>query len=112
YKGDYDVCGIPFGQRWSRFNEALEMLYKLWNNPLSEKDNDNYYGYSYDTKHDNTLATDLVDYNDKYYKLDKVSFALKPHQKPHPPIYIGTWGSSEAGLKRVAKYGDGWMASA
>jgi alkanesulfonate monooxygenase SsuD/methylene tetrahydromethanopterin reductase-like flavin-dependent oxidoreductase (luciferase family) len=28
HKGDYDVCGIPFEQRWSRFNEALEIL--LW----------------------------------------------------------------------------------
>src|SRR6476620_10618741 len=27
HKGDYDVCGIPFEQRWSRFNEALEILY-------------------------------------------------------------------------------------
>jgi alkanesulfonate monooxygenase SsuD/methylene tetrahydromethanopterin reductase-like flavin-dependent oxidoreductase (luciferase family) len=35
----------------------------------------------------------------------------RPVQKPHPPVYIGSWGS-EAGLKRVAKYGDGWMASA
>ena len=25
---------------------------------------------------------------------------------------IGSWGSSDAGLRRVAKYGDGWMASA
>jgi len=105
HKGDYDVCGIPFEQRWSRFNEALEILYNLWNNPLSEKENDN------DIK-PSILPTDLVNFNGKYYKLEKVSFAPKPYQKPHPPIYIGTWGSSEAGLKRVAKYGDGWMASA
>jgi hypothetical protein len=25
---------------------------------------------------------------------------------------IGSWGSSDAGLRRVAKYGDGWKASA
>ena len=31
HKGDYDACGIPFEQRWSRFNEALEILYILWN---------------------------------------------------------------------------------
>ena len=31
---------------------------------------------------------------------------------PHPPIFIGTWGSSEDGLRRAAKYGDGWIASA
>src|SRR5215213_7293559 len=38
HKGDYDVCGIPFEQRWSRFNEALEILSKLWNN--RERDGD------------------------------------------------------------------------
>ena len=26
--------------------------------------------------------------------------APKPFQKPHPPIFVGTWGSSEAGLDR------------
>src|ERR687898_2134136 len=31
HKGDYDVCGIPFEERWSRFNEALEILHMLWN---------------------------------------------------------------------------------
>jgi alkanesulfonate monooxygenase SsuD/methylene tetrahydromethanopterin reductase-like flavin-dependent oxidoreductase (luciferase family) len=29
HKGDYDVCGIPFEERWSRFNEALEILKML-----------------------------------------------------------------------------------
>lgn len=46
-----------------------------------------------------------------YYKMRNVSTEPQPVQKPHPPILIGSWGS-EAGLKRVAKYGDGWMASA
>ena len=96
HKGDYDVCGIPFEQRWSRFKEALEILYKLWDDTQVEQNN----------------VLDIVDYNGKYYQLEKVSFAPKPYQKPHPPIFIGTWGYSEAGLKRVAKYGDGWMASA
>jgi len=40
-----------------------------------------------------------------------VSIDPKPIQKPHPPIMIASWGS-EQGLRRVAKYGDGWMASA
>jgi len=96
HKGDYDVCGIPFEQRWERFKEALEILYKLWNYSQAEQTN----------------ASDIVDYNGKYYQLEKISFATKPYQKPHPPIFIGTWGSSDIGLKRVAKYGDGWMASA
>src|SRR5919198_6385727 len=37
HKGDYDVCGIPFEQRWSRFNEALEILHLLWNNNSSRR---------------------------------------------------------------------------
>src|ERR671922_415457 len=103
HKGDYDVCGIPFEQRWSRFNEALEILHILWNNSKREDDDD-------DLK--SGTSTLYVDYNGKYYQLEKISIAPEPFQKPHPPIFIGTWGSSEAGLRRAAKYGDGWMASA
>ncbi|MFY9565703.1 MAG: LLM class flavin-dependent oxidoreductase [Nitrososphaeraceae archaeon] len=100
HKGDYDVCGIPFEQRWSRFNEALEILRMVWNNEDREYDN---------MKSPTPSSTD---YNGKYYRLEKISIEPKPFQKPHPPIFIGTWGSSDVGLRRVAKYGDGWMASA
>jgi alkanesulfonate monooxygenase SsuD/methylene tetrahydromethanopterin reductase-like flavin-dependent oxidoreductase (luciferase family) len=110
HKGDYDVCGIPFEQRWSMFNEALEILNKLWNNRERDGDDDN------DDDDDNndieSSTPACIDYNGKYYQLEKVSLEPKPFQKPHPPIFVGTWGSSEAGLRRVAKYGDGWMASA
>ena len=34
-----------------------------------------------------------------------------PVQVPGVPIWIGSWGS-EAGLRRVARLGDGWLASA
>ena len=102
HKGDYDVCGIPFEERWSRFNEALEILYMLWNNNDRAGDNNNM------KSHPSTC----VDFNGKYYRLEKISIEPKPFQKPHPPIFIGTWGSSDVGLRRVAKYGDGWMASA
>jgi alkanesulfonate monooxygenase SsuD/methylene tetrahydromethanopterin reductase-like flavin-dependent oxidoreductase (luciferase family) len=106
HKGDYDVCGIPFEERWSRFNEALEILHILWNSGwLEEEEEDD----------DNTKSiapTSCVDYAGKYYQLEKISVGPKPYQKPHPPIFIGTWGSSEAGIRRAAKYGDGWMASA
>ena len=89
YKGDYDVCGIAFEERWKRFDEALQILNLLW-----EQEN-----------------TKEVDYNGRYYKFKKVVVAPRPFQKPHPPILIGSWGS-DIGLRRVAKYGDGWMASA
>jgi len=106
HKADYDVCGIPFEQRWSRFNEALEIFHILWNSGWREEDDDD------DNAKSNTPTLSYIDYAGKYYQLEKISVAPKPFQKPHPPIFIGTWGSSEVGIRRAAKYGDGWMASA
>jgi len=91
-KGDYDACGVPFEDRWKRFSEALEVIHALWN----EKDEPD---------------SQSLDYEGKYYRLKGASIQPKPYQKPHPPIMIASWGS-EQGLRRVAKYGDGWMASA
>ena len=89
YRGDYDACGIDFSERWPRFSEALEILVMLLSNDNSRP----------------------FDYKGKYYTLKDVLLTPKPVQKPHPPIYVGSWGS-DVGLKRVAKYSNGWMASA
>ena len=35
----------------------------------------------------------------------------RPAQRPGPPIWVASWGSP-AGLRRVARLGDGWLASA
>ncbi len=92
YRGDYDACGIDFSERWPRFSEALQVLLLV----LSDNSDNN--GH--------------LDYKGKYYALEKdTSLMPKPVQKPHPPIYVGSWGS-DAGLKRLAKYSNGWMASA
>jgi alkanesulfonate monooxygenase SsuD/methylene tetrahydromethanopterin reductase-like flavin-dependent oxidoreductase (luciferase family) len=91
YRGDYDACGIDFSERWPRFSEALEILVTL----LSS----------------NNSSGRSLDYKGKYYTLKDVLLTPKPVQKPHPPIYVGSWGS-DIGLKRVAKYSNGWMASA
>ena len=96
YRGDYDACGIDFSERWPRFSEALEILVTL----LSSDNNNN-----------NSDNSRPFDYKGKYYTLKDVLLTPKPVQKPHPPIYVGSWGS-DIGLKRVAKYSNGWMASA
>jgi alkanesulfonate monooxygenase SsuD/methylene tetrahydromethanopterin reductase-like flavin-dependent oxidoreductase (luciferase family) len=93
YRGDYDACGIDFSERWPRFSEALEILVTL----LSSDNN--------------SSSSRPFDYKGKYYTLKDVLLTPKPVQKPHPPIYVGSWGS-DIGLKRVAKYSNGWMASA
>ena len=40
-----------------------------------------------------------------------VSLEPRPAQPGGPPIWVGSWGS-EAGLRRVARLADGWLASA
>jgi len=85
------VCGISYEDKWKRFDEALQILQLLWNTESGKPG--------------------LANFDGMYYKIKNVSAEPHPVQKPHPPILIGSWGS-EAGLKRVAKYGDGWMASA
>ena len=58
---DYDLVGIPFDERWKRFDESVRSLRSL-------------------------LGTD------------------------GPPLWIASWGSP-AGMRRVARLGDGWLAS-
>jgi alkanesulfonate monooxygenase SsuD/methylene tetrahydromethanopterin reductase-like flavin-dependent oxidoreductase (luciferase family) len=57
---DYALVGIPFEERWKRFDEALDALRE---------------------------------------NLDQI------------PLWVGSWGS-KAGLARVARAADGWLASA
>ena len=83
-KGDYEVCGIPFEDRWKRFSEAIEVIHALWNDE------------------DKTKSSPR-DYEGNYYKLKGLSIYPQPIQRPHPPILIGSW-DSEQGLRRVANY--------
>ena len=77
-KRDYDLLGVPFDERWKRFDEALAALRAL-------------------------LARDPLP-ND-------VALTPGPVQPRGIPLWIGSWGS-RAGLARVARAGDGWLASA
>lgn len=79
---DYDAAGVPFEQRWPRFDEAVRVLRaSLTDDPAPASDG------SYGTP------------------------ALEPRPARPIPIWIGSWGSA-AGLRRVARLGDGWLASA
>jgi probable F420-dependent oxidoreductase len=50
------------------------------------------------------------EFHGKYVDFGPVYMRPKPVQRPHPPIYIG--GDSPATMRRVVRYGDGWMANA
>jgi probable F420-dependent oxidoreductase len=83
---DYAAVGVPFEERWKRLDEAVQALRTLW---LGEG----------------------PPFRGKFYSTEGVTLEPYPAQRPGPPIWIGSWGS-EAGLRRVARLGDGWLASA
>jgi probable F420-dependent oxidoreductase len=51
---------------------------------------------------------DISEYHDRGYDLAPSRAFPKPVQQPHPPIHVG--GHSDAALRRVARYGQGWYA--
>jgi len=83
---DYDIVAINWQERWKRFDEAVRALRSLW-------------------------SVDGVGFAGRFYSTIGIDLEPKPLQRPTPPIWIGSWGS-DAGLRRVAQLGDGWLASA
>jgi alkanesulfonate monooxygenase SsuD/methylene tetrahydromethanopterin reductase-like flavin-dependent oxidoreductase (luciferase family) len=83
---DYAAAGIAFGERWQRLDEAIQGLRALW-----QRDREPFRG--------------------RYYSTEDIVLEPDPVQPGGPPIWIGSWGS-ERGLRRVARLGDGWLASA
>ena len=74
-KRDYDLVGVPFEERWRRFDEALVVLRALLRREPPPE------------------------------------LTPGPCQPGGIPVWVGSWGSN-AGLARVARSGDGWLASA
>ncbi|HSB77922.1 MAG TPA: TIGR03619 family F420-dependent LLM class oxidoreductase [Candidatus Methylomirabilis sp.] len=84
-EGEFAALGIPIKERASRADEALQLFRSLWTQEYPE------------------VAT-------KRYRLEGVKASPMPLQKPHPPLLIG--GGSGGAFRRVARFGDGWHASA
>jgi alkanesulfonate monooxygenase SsuD/methylene tetrahydromethanopterin reductase-like flavin-dependent oxidoreductase (luciferase family) len=83
---DYALAGIALEERWKRFDEAIQLLRSL-------------------------LQRDVPPFRGQFYAGDSTRPEPFPAQEPGVPIWIGSWGS-EVGLRRVARLGDGWLASA
>ena len=84
---DYRILGIPFEERWTRFEEALVVLRAL-------------------------LRGERMPETTRYYPVPpNIELTPGPHREGGIPLWVGSWGSS-AGLARVARAGDGWLASA
>jgi len=84
-RADYDAVGVPFEQRWQRLDETLQLI-KAMLQPATAGS-----GAS-----DGAPAKSLLP---------------PPRQSRGIPVWIGSWGS-RAGMRRVARAGDGWLASA
>lgn len=86
HRGDYEALGVPWEERWPRFEEAIAALRALWN-------------------------PDQAPFDGRFYSTVGIRLEPEPARAGGPPIWIGSWGS-DVGLRRVARLGDGWFASA
>ena len=83
---DYDAVAVPFDDRWKRFDEAATILRAL-------------------------LGQERAPAGTRYFTVPDLQLAPAPRQDGGVPLWIASWGSA-AGLRRVARLGDGWLASA
>lgn len=82
---DFAAAGIPFDERWKRLNEMVRTPRAFW-----DEESEGLRG--------------------KFYSTDAIVLEPRPVRQPGPPIWIGSWGSP-AGLRRVARLADRWLAS-
>jgi alkanesulfonate monooxygenase SsuD/methylene tetrahydromethanopterin reductase-like flavin-dependent oxidoreductase (luciferase family) len=85
-RADYEAVRVPFEERWQRFDEAVRLLKAL-------------------------LQPGAAAYSGTYYATPVAGLSPSPQRRRGVPLWIGSWGSP-AGLRRVARLGDGWLASA
>jgi probable F420-dependent oxidoreductase len=83
-EGEFAALSVPFKERASRSDEALELMRAVWTDAHPE------------------IAT-------RRHRLHDVVVSPLPLQKPRPPLYIG--GGSDGAFRRVARLGDGWHGS-
>jgi probable F420-dependent oxidoreductase len=82
YEREFQACGISFKDRGKTFVRNLEILRRLW-------------------------TEDQVEGMIGDYVFNHAAMLPKPFQRPHPPLLIG--GYVDRVLRRVARYGDGWL---
>lgn len=83
-RNEYDYFGVSWEDRGAIADEYLEAIIALW------------------TQERPSFEGDHVKFHD-------IGFKPKPVQKPHLPIWIG--GDSKPALRRIARFGQGWIVS-
>ena len=85
-RSDYDALGVGFEDRWQRFDEAVMLLRAL-------------------------LSGAEPPAGGRHFTVPQARLLPVPRPAGAVPLWIGSWGSA-AGMRRVARLGDGWLASA
>lgn len=80
-KEEFDALGVPWEDRAGRTLECLGVMKSLWCDEVSS-------------------------FEGRYFSIKAAYQNPKPVQQPHPPIIFG--GESDAALRRVATFGQGW----
>ena len=79
---EFDAFGVPRGERVKRLETNLELVRRL-------------------------LDGETVTFESSYCRLNGQSLALRPVQRPHPPIWMGA--NSDAAVQRIARMADTWV---
>jgi alkanesulfonate monooxygenase SsuD/methylene tetrahydromethanopterin reductase-like flavin-dependent oxidoreductase (luciferase family) len=80
---DYEAVGLPFTERWGRFDEGLRLV--------------------------RALVRGEAPADGRYYRV--ADLRLDPLPPVPPQVWFGSWGS-DLRLRRMAGAADGWLASA
>jgi alkanesulfonate monooxygenase SsuD/methylene tetrahydromethanopterin reductase-like flavin-dependent oxidoreductase (luciferase family) len=79
---EYEAFGIQGKERVPRFVESLEVIKRLW-------------------------TEDEVTHRGRYFTLTRARLAMKPVQKPHPPVWFAA--NNDAAVARAARMADAWI---
>jgi len=79
---EFEVFGVPFGDRGRMTDEYIEAMQAIWTQPLAS-------------------------YDGKYVSFSDAEIFPKPLQQPRLPVWVGGW--TDFAAKRTGRLGDGWV---
>jgi alkanesulfonate monooxygenase SsuD/methylene tetrahydromethanopterin reductase-like flavin-dependent oxidoreductase (luciferase family) len=78
---EFDLLGVPYDERVSRMDEAIELMKLIW-------------------------ACEPFSFDGKHWQIEHAEPHIRPIQQPHPPLWIGA--HSRAGARRAGRVGDAY----
>lgn len=79
---EYEAFGVQGKERVARFLECLQVVKRLW-------------------------TEDEVTHHGRFFRLTRARMALRPVQKPHPPVWFAA--NNDGAVERSAQMADAWV---